>query len=172
MIRRENTLFVVFQNRKLSTIILAFCWFAGLLTGCFFADHAGNIHVSLMRRAVSSSVTIAGLVVVLLPFLFSALAVCLSKTWLFLPICFLKSFQFAYLGGLVNISFGNAGWLIRLLLLFTDGWVIPVLLWIWFRWIGAGGRQAVRQIAVCAVFCAVVWSIDYFVVSPFLGMLI
>ena len=172
MNHRESTPFVVFQNRKLSTIILAFCWFAGLLTGCFFADHAGNFHYSMMRRAVSGSVSIAGLVVVVLPFLFSAFAVYLSKTWLFLPFCFFEGFQFAYLAGLVSASFGEAAWLIRLLLFFTEGWVIPVLLWLWFRWIGEGGRQAIRQIAVCAVFCAVVWSIDYFVVSPFLGMLI
>lgn len=172
MIRREYTLFVLFQNRKLSTIILAFCWCAGLLTGCFFANHAGNIHFTMMRRAVSCPVSIAGLVVMLLPFLLSAFAVYFSKTWLFLPFCFFESFQFAYLAGLVSVSFGEAAWLIRLLLFFTEGWIIPVLLWIWFHWIGTGGKQAVRQIAVCAVFCTVIWSIDYFVVSPFLGMLI
>lgn len=172
MIRRENTLFVVFQNRKLSTIILAFCWFAGLLTGCFFADHAGNIHFSMMRRAVSGSVSIAGLVVVLLPFLFTAIAVYLSRTWLFLPFCFFRAFRFAYVAGLVSGSFGASGWLVRLLLLFTDGCQMPVLLWIWFRWIGNGGRKAVHQICVCAILSAVVWGIDYFVVSPFLGMLI
>lgn len=172
MIRREYTLSAVFRNRKVSTIILAFCWCAGLFTGCFFANHAGDVHFTMMRRAVSCPVSIAGLVVMLLPFLFSAFAVYLSKTWLFLPFCFFEGFQFAYLAGLVSASFGEAAWLIRLLLFFTEGWVIPVLLWLWFRWIGEGGRQAIRQIALCAVFCAVVWSIDYFVVSPFLGMLI
>ena len=172
MIRREGTLFVVFQNRKVSTIILAFCWCAGLLTGCFLANHAGNIHSSMMRRAVSCPVSIASLVVLLLPFLFSAFAVYLSKTWLFLPFCFLKAFQFAFVASLVSTAFGSFGWLIRLLLLFSDGCTIPVLLWIWFRWIGSGGRKAVQQIAVCAILGCVAWSVDYFVVSPFLGMLI
>lgn len=172
MIHRENTHFVVFQKRKLSTIILAFCWFAGLLTGCFFANHAGDIHFSMMRRAVCCPVSIAGLVVVLLPFLFSAFAVYLSKTWLFLPFCFLKAFQFAYLAGLVSASFGDAGWLIRLLLFFTDGCEIVLLLWVWLRWIGGGAKQAVREIAVCGFLCSMVWGVDYFVVSPFLGMLI
>ena len=171
MIRHENTPSVVVQNRKLGTILLAFCWFAGLLTGCFFADHAGDIHTSMMRRAVSCSVSISGLVVLLLPFLFSALAVYLSKTWLFLPFCFLKGFQFAYLAGLVSTAFGAAGWLVRLLLFFTDGWVIPILLWIWFRWIGRGGRKAIWQIAFCAGLCAVIWSVDYFAVAPYLGLL-
>lgn len=172
MNHRESTPFVVFQNRKLSTIILAFCWFAGLLTGCFFADHAGIFHYSMMRRAVSGSVSIAGLVVVVLPFLFSAFAVYLSKTWLFLPFCFLKAFQFAYIAGLVGVSFGSAGWLIRLLLFFTDGWEILLLLWIWLRWISGGARQAIREITFCGILCSVIWIIDYFVVSPFLGMLI
>ena len=172
MIRREYTLSAVFRNRKVSTIILAFCWCAGLFTGCFFANHAGDVHFTMMRRAVSCPVSIAGLVVMLLPFLFSAFAVYLSKTWLFLPFCFLKAFQFAYIAGLVGVSFGSAGWLIRLLLFFTDGWEILLLLWIWLRWIGGGARQAIREITFCGILCSVIWIIDYFVVSPFLGMLI
>ena len=126
----------------------------------------------MMRRAVSCPVSIVGLVVVLLPFLFSAFAVYLSKTWLFLPFCFLKAFQFAYVAGSVSMAFGSAGWLIRLLLLFSDGCTIPVLLWIWLRWIGRGGRKALQQIAACTILGAMVWAVDYFVVSPFLGMLI
>ena len=172
MVRRENTLFMVFQNRKLRTIILAFCWCAGLLTGCYFANCAGNTHYSMMRRAASCSVSIAGLVVVLLPFLFSAFAVYLSKTWLFLPLSFFKAFRFAYLAGIVSASYGSAGWLIRLLLFFTDGLEIAVLLWIWFRWIGEGTKQAIREITGGAILCVMVWIMDYFVVSPFLGKLI
>ena len=172
MIRRKNTPFVVFQNRKLGTIILAFCWCAGLLVGCFFANRAGNIHFSMMRRAICASVSISGLVVVLLPFLFSAVAVFVCGTWVFAPLCFLKAFRFAYLSGLVSASFGGAGWLIRLLLLFADGCIIPMLLWIWLRWFHGGSGKAIREIAICALFACIIWSIDYFVVSPFLGMLI
>ena len=171
MVRRENTLFMVFQNRKLRTIILAFCWCAGLLTGCYFANCAGNIHYSMMRRATSCSVSIAGLVVVLLPFLFSAFAVYWNRPSLMYIVCFLKAWSFTLAAyGILN-AFGSAGWLVRFLVQFSDILLLCPLCWFFLRHIRGNSAQWKRDLWICSAAAAAVCSIDYCVVSRFLVML-
>ena len=169
MIRREGTLFVVFQNRKVSTIILAFCWCAGLLTGCFLANHAGNIHSSMMRRAVSCPVSIASLVVLLLPFLFSAFAVYVSQYWLLVPIVFWKAMSFSRVACWITAAYGSAGWLMRFLLMFTDLFTLPLLVLFWLRYGGKGRRlTALSALAYCAAAVSI-GSVDFWIISPFLA---
>ena len=160
------------SQRKIRTVFLAFFWCMGLLTGAILAQYSGEIHFSLMRRAAACSVSIVGLFTVLLPFLFTAFAVVLSNCFLFYPIAFLKALTFSYHACVVSAAFGDAGWLVRYLFLFTDACTIPVLLWIWIR--GSGNRciGLLHGTGICVLIACAVGLIDFCIVSPFLAMLI
>lgn len=158
--------------RKIRTFYLAFCWILGLFSGAILAQHADEIQFSLMRRAAFCPVSIVGLFAVLLPFLITAFAVCVSNYWLFLPIAFSKAFLFSYNACIVSAAFGNAGWLVRYLLLFTDACTIPILLWLWIRGICGYRSRFVRIVGLCAILSVAVGFIDFCIVSPFLAMLV
>ena len=158
---------------KRAFFLLAFVWFLGLESGRFYAAQSNNTYLLLMRVAAMTRPSIIGLAVsVLLPFLITIGSVYFARPSIIYILAFLWAELFGYSSACLQLMFGSAGWLIRLLLFFTDGWAILLLLWIWLRWIGGGARQAIREITFCGILCSVVWIIDYFVVSPFLGMLI
>ncbi len=157
---------------KFSTIFLAFCWCTGLFLGCYLPQYLDHSYFSLMHKAVNRSVSIVGLFAVLVPFLISAIAVYFSQTWLIFPICFFKSFSFAFIAACVTIAFSSSGWLVRSLLLFTDILSAPVVLGYWLRLVKTPANKAFQDSAVCAAICAIFCSLDYFVVSPFLAGLI
>lgn len=160
-------------SRKSSLVVLAFSWFLGLLLGVIFSIAAGDSIVSLMRTAVSSHVSISGLLTaILLPFLLSAFAVFICEPWLLFVIAFLKAFAFSYLGLGVMVAYGSAGWLVWLLLMFSDCCSLPLLLWYWIRFI-SGRKSTVIPVTVVLFFLAVlIGSFDFCVVSPFLATLI
>lgn len=160
------------SQRKFRTVFLAFCWCMGLLLGAFLAQHAGEVHLSLMRRAVSCPVSIVGLFAVLLPFLFTAFAVVISNCWLYYPIAFFKAFLFSYHACVVSAAFGSAGWLVRYLFLFTDACTIPILLWLWILGTGNHNSGLLRRTVICTLLSVAVGMIDFCFVSPFLAMLI
>lgn len=160
------------SQRKIRTAFLAFFWCMGLLSGAILAQYADEIHFSLMRRAAACSVSIVGLVAVLLPFLFTAIAVNLSNCFVIFFLAFLKALLFSYHGCIISVAFGSAGWLVRYLLLFTDACTIPILLWLWIRCMDHQRVGLLRNIFICALASAAVGLIDFCVVSPFLVMLI
>ena len=159
--------------RKSSSAVLALFWFLGLVLGVFFSTAAGNTIATLMRTAVNSHVSISGLLTaILLPFLLSAFAVYIHEPWLLIPIAFAKAFVFSYVGLGVMTSYGSAGWLVRLLLMFGDCCSMPLLFWYWTRHI-SGQRKALLPVtAVVLVLAFVIGSFDFCVVSPFLASVI
>ena len=159
--------------RKGASVFLAFFWFFGLVAGVLTALSASDLLSASMRTAVFSRVSILGLAsAVFLPFLFSAFAVYIQCPFLLLPIAFAKAFLFSYLGLGVIEAFGSAGWLIRVLLMFSDIVLLPVLFWFWIRYISGDSRYGSRATAVCISVAALVGSIDYCVISPFMANLI
>lgn len=159
-------------NRYFGTIFLAFCWIAGLVCGCILSLQTEVIHFSLMREVASCSVSIVGLFAVLLPFLISAIAVYFSQVWLIFPISFLKAFSFAYVAASVSQAFGSSGWLIRLLLLFTDICTAPILFLLWLGCLNGFLNIRSAKWLFFAVICIAICGFDYFVISPFLYRLI
>jgi hypothetical protein len=153
-------------------MILAFCWCAGLLLGCFCAWQTGNVHSSLMRGAAERSVSIVGLAVVCLPFLLTVFTVLFRTPWLIYPLCFGKGFGFAFVAALCAGGFGSGGWLLRVLLLFTDGFSAPLLLFLWLSILRRPNRFEAKGFVISAVGLLVAGSIDYWLVAPFLARLI
>lgn len=161
-------------SRRIYRPLLAFLMLLGFLCGAFFTVDPLPASVSLMRTAASSRVSIVGLMtVLLLPFLISAFAVYTSSPFLLFPVCWLKAFFFSYSAGMISLAFGNAGWLVRWLLLFSSGLSLPLLIWFCMRQgDGTYREDLLRDFTVCAVLILLIGSLDFRVISPFLVKLI
>ena len=160
-------------SRKSCLSVLASSWFLGHVLGIVFSIAAGDSNVSLMRMALNSHVSISGLLTaILLPFLLSAFAVYLHESWLLIPIAFAKAFIFSYIGLGVMTVYGSAGWLVRLLLMFSDCCSLPVLFWYWIRLLSGQRKATIPATAVPVFLVILIGSFDYCIVSPFLTALI
>lgn len=158
--------------RRLYITSLAVTWFFGLLFGIYNAMHASDSLLRMMRGVFLSAVSIQGLLsVVLLPFLLSAFAVYIRQYWLMIPIIFTKALTFAFCACCIDRIFGSAGWLIRSLVIFSDGCMIPVLIWFWLRQSDHKPLQ-LNTLTAYALFAVSIGILDYCLVSPYLAMLI
>ena len=155
--------------RRRTAALLAFFWCFGLVTGAAFAASAHISSFPLMRTALMSCVSISGAVaVLLLPLLFSAFAVYISKIRLLIPIAFLKAFFFSYLGTAVMRSFPSSGWMLRFLLLFSDCLAAPLLILLWLRLSRSSPRTCAVSIPAAAIALSLIGCLDFYIVSPFL----
>ena len=163
-----------FFVRPVSSILISsFCWILGLLLGFFFTAHAGDSYLLLMRRAAFSQVSISGLAAaVLLPFLFAAFAASVSAPRLICAVCFGKAFFTASCASGILAAYGDAGWLVRSLLQFSDIVSLPLLCWFSMRHVAANRQGIRRDLMICLIPSVIAVMIDFVVVSPFLAMLI
>ena len=158
---------------KLKPCYLALAWIGGLLLGAMLSVSADKLLTSTMRAAVSGSMSISGLIaVVLLPLLLSAYAVYFSQPVLLISTVFLKAFLFAYTGIAVLISYPASGWLIQCLLMFSDALMVPFLWWVWLCATSGSRNPSLRRIVACTVWSALVGCVDITVIAPFLARLI
>ena len=157
--------------RKYRSVLLALCYLAGLFFGVFVFRSADERLELLMRGAFSGTVSIVGLLcVTILPFLFSAFAVFLSRPVLLFLVSFVQAFAFSFVSlGILRCS-GSAGWLTRWLLCFSGSVFAPVLYLYWQRHLTRpfSGLEAAGMLSVCLL----IGSIDYCLISPFLARLI
>ena len=157
---------------KSSPFFLAVVWCAGLILGVKFASAPSAASVSLMGQAPLCPASIVGLMgAALLPFLLTAFAVFLKQPWMILLIAFCKAVSFGYSGILTIMAFGSSGWLVRLLLMFTDICTVPVLCWLWLRHIPGNLQITSADLALGAAAVIGFGSLDYCLISPYLAML-
>ena len=150
--------------------LLALSWILGLISGCTLCLSADTTAFSLMRMAPGCPVSIVRLLAVtFLPFLFSGFAAFITQAWLLIPIAFLKSFTFSAASTAVMLSFGAAGWLICILLMFSSICTMPILILYWIRYSRKGYPLALwHKISFISLIFAVC-GIDFYVISPFLA---
>ena len=152
--------------------VLAFLWVVGFVCGCSCAACSDNL-VSLMRACCNAGVSIVGLFFVpFLPFLITAAAVyCSAPLFVFLTgLC--KSFLLGFCICAVYSGFSGGGWLVCLLLLFTDILTAPVLLWFQLRAVPGPGKN-IRKCGVLAVaWFAAVSAADHIWIAPLLREII
>lgn len=160
-------------SRRYIAVVLAFVWCSGLVLGSAAAYYADTSFLSMMRTAVSGRVSISGLFAVFLfPLLFSAFAVYISCYWLFVPIAFLKAFSFSFFGCCLARSFGIAGFMVRMLVMFSDCLLMPVLLWLWFSSCCRQKRSVILRHCIAVLFLICIGFIDLNFISPFLANLL
>ena len=158
---------LVVASRRSCKLILSFLWSFGLFSGVSVAACADN-PVSLMRACCDAGVSIVGLLTVpFLPFLISAFAVYCSA----LPVLYLTGFCKSFLLGFcvcaVSTGFPGGGWLMCLLLLFTDLLTVPGLFLFQFRCL-SGCKGILQQGLWTALWFVAVCIADYLWVVPLL----
>ena len=117
-----------FSRSQYSEFIFSFLWCCGLFFGALFSSECSNLFSFWMRTMDPSGVSIVWLFTALfLPFLFSAVAVYLHQSWLLFLLAFIKAFIFGLcLCGVASVC-GSAGWIICVLLFFSESSLFPVL---------------------------------------------
>lgn len=128
----------------------------------FFSRFSGEYSV-WMRGILAKPVSIVWLSLILLvPFLISRVAGSVSGALLF-PVCFCKAFAFSFVHYGLMVSFGDCGWLLRWLFLFSDCMMLPVLYFYWLRLL-ADRKTEVWRFSLVAALAG--W-VDYTAVAPF-----
>lgn len=159
--------------RKSCYILLACSWILGLGLGVLLFRYSGSGIVSLVGAAVIDRFSIVGLLSsLLLPFLFSALAVYISRPGLLYLICLAKAAAFGYLSCALFSAFPGCGWLVRLLFLFADQTGIILLFVYWQRHISGFRRFSMAGIGVYFAVILVAAGTDYCWIAPLLRKVI
>ena len=169
---RKKPIYARHDTRKGMSFLLACCWVCGLLCGVICSSISSPETFSLMRRIVSSPVSIVGLLnAVLIPFLLSALFSLLSIDWVVLCITFFQAFLFSFVSLGMLLSFGSGGWLLRFFLSFGNCAALPLLFWCWMRIVSAGVDHFVITLVLIFFLFVIAIILDYHVIAPFVCLI-
>ena len=169
--RFRKTIPVIMRDSDI--LILACILLLGYLIGTFLATETPVAYFSLMRSAVNSPVSIVGsLVSVFLPFLLAFAAVHYGKPALLFIILFCKATLFAHGSMCCYLAFGSGGWLVRLLLQFSDILMFPVLCRFTILYLGQPKPLRRRDTLISTDAAAFVVIVNFCFISPYLAMLI
>ena len=151
--------------------VLAILWGVGLLFGVWMCSHSPYVATAALYGVISTKPSMLSLLLVcILPVALSAIATCSMLFPVAYLLVFLSAVSHGFCGSAIHIAVGDAAWLLRPLLLFSGG-CTSVLVW-WLLLQGCVGSRLKKRI--CLAFClsCVVYIIDLFLVSPFVGDLI
>lgn len=154
--------------RRHCTVVLLSFWILGSISGIILAVSLNADIRLLVYNAVSQPLLPADLLLVLFPFLIGTLAVYSSETWMLPVLGFLKVFAFSFVSCTISMVFGDSGWLIRFLLLFSDIFLVPACCVFCLRYFTGNHGLIRREWFIWFLIALIVGCIDFFVVSPFL----
>lgn len=168
--------FISFNLDRKYTCKVAFVlsWILGLVFGILLFHCQLDSVSALMRAACNIRVSIVGLMTVLaLPFLAIVSCLYLSVPVLVLPILFLKAVSYSFCCAAIGQAFGDAAWLVRLLLLFSDN-ACTALLFLFSVRHGSGSNRYIfkREVLLFSVVLILTGTVDYLWVSPLLTKLL
>lgn len=158
-------------RRRVSTLLVGFSWIAGLLAGLTLSVQSAEAAGMFSRVAILHPQLIHLCIVRLIPFLLLAFCSVFSLSYISFAIVFSKALLYSYCATGIALLFTSAGWLIGLLLLFSDFIAIVLLLWFSVRNIATKGSSLKIDFLLCAVIILVACCIEHKVVSPYLIML-
>ena len=161
------------NSRKYYMILLAFIWFIGLCCGIVLYNLMQISSFPMMRGVERYSVSIVSLLSVsLLPFLFSLLFVYIGSFPLLVLLCYIKGCLFSFVSLGIWFAYGEAGWLIRLLVMFSDLGCLTPLWWCWIHCTELDPKAAFPPICRALIIAAGIVSFDFYCVSPILARLL
>lgn len=150
-------------------ISLILCWCCGMFLGCSLYE---PLPLSMMRSAVCTPVSIVGVFVcVFLPLLCTYFSFISERPIIILIVCMLKATAYGYSANLIHVCFSTAGWLVRLLFLFSDSCLMVLLLFLWIYHFSGNYKGAVYRLYLCGLLSTVVVASDVYVIHPFLERL-
>ena len=157
----------LFHDRRVRHIII-FCF------ACLFGYVFGAWYIT--RYSISSKVLllefpqmsiVTGVMISALPFIVFYICFRYRADHLIFPLAFIRMFLFMYCFGAITIAYADAGWLVRLLILFSDCITVPLLIWYTITKLIHTHRKRDRHFKTCLVVIIVVRCIDCYVISPF-----
>lgn len=153
-------------SRRNSIPVLAFTWVLSILLGIVLSRMNCDVISSLMYNAAFGDMSLYGILSAsCLPLIFSFFAVnCFGARFL-IPIAGLYGFFQGFFGWGIMDAFGHSGWLVRLLLVFSNVLMMPLL---WFFWVRSLARERVDYFGLFLLTGLLVGWIDFSFVSPFL----
>ena len=166
-----HTFFGIRNTLRIKVLSIAVAWTCGLLLGAYFIRQTALF--SVMCSARFCRISIVGLLLSLaLPILLSCILLRFLRFHFILPLVMLKACSFfsSYAG--LMIAYGNAGWLVSSMLLFSDFFLVVILLLLWFNAAVGKRFKPFFCFIVYGVLPMVVGCFDYFVVSPYVAMLL
>lgn len=154
-------------------VYLGAAWILGLLLGVYSGCRWDESLVPLMHGCLYDTVSIVCVFCLLcLPFMISLLASFWNVRWLIYLIAFGKAFLFSFVSLGVFFSFGAAGWLVQLLLMFSEVCSLPVLYWFWMYCLDhRQGPSPLEIFSLLSLFFLIA-SLNCSYVMPFLASLI
>ncbi len=152
------------------SVLFGLVWLSGLCFGGWIANQVSEHYLLLMRRAATAPVSIIGLLAGAgIPLLCVYFSVIISRPWLIYPVCFFKACSFSLTGFAIRTAFGSAGWLVRLLLQFTDGGALLLLCWFALRHLDGSTNKLKADALLCGACIGCLGWFDYCYVSLLLA---
>lgn len=161
------------SDRRACVAVLAGLWIIGFLYGVHSVHTEGEAFVCAMHSAAACRMSIIfpfGALV--LPFVYTAFSLYISRPMLIYPLCVLKAVLYGAASYALVFAFGRASWLVSAFLLFSDHLSIFIL---WLIWIPAlTGRNSFswRKSLIEVSFVIAAGILDYLFISPYLVFLI
>ena len=155
----------------LCRLLLLTGWILGIILG-YILSRKNPADFSLMRMLIQSHMSIVGgLVVAFLPLVASAVIVWFFHKSYLIALAFVKGFCFSFTACAVVMAFGDIGYLARWFYLFSDSILAFVYLNLWLECFSVD-FVADREFLKATLFCSICFSIDIFMISPCLSVLL
>lgn len=160
------------QSHLLFRVLFFGLWVIGLVFGFFIAMSLSSDNLSLIRSVKYSGVSILGfLISLLLPLLISMVAAWLRLPHVILPLAFLKAFSYSFSATGIALAFGEAGWLIYRLYLFSDSCMCVVFIWFCDRIISQFTVNWKKDAFLSFIASGFIFFADLSLVTPLLELL-
>lgn len=159
---------------RLKSPLFIFCsiWSLGVISGVYIFCTTPLTALSLIRSSVIMPISFIGLIFAqTIPLLITYLACLLSKPLLIYPVAFMKAFSYGLCTFGIAVTFGDAGWLVRLLILFPDFCIVCVLIWFWIRRLTNSEVSFGNDLIVSLLAIFIICIIYFFSVLPILSHL-
>ena len=151
--------------------VLVLLWLGGLLTGILLCSVCADNLAELSRSAMIVSPSPFWLLFVcILPIAVTVVSVATPLYMLCYPLVFLFALFHGFSGILISAGVPGGTWLLRPMVLFSSCCTAILMWWLLLRGKNSNGHKRDIRL-VCIVFC-LVFFIDLFILSPFLGDLL
>jgi hypothetical protein len=172
MIAKALGIFSSLVKRKLRMLFVLF-FLLGIVFGTYLCGIADYSLSSWVYTAGMPRISFWGLCVVLLiPLFVSFAAFYFDVPILILPIAFFKAFIFGFCSSIIVFAYGDAGWLVRFLLLFSDSAMLIVLCWYWLTHLNGERFRLKQDTFLCLCIALAIGIMDYMYISPFTASLL
>jgi hypothetical protein len=133
--------------------------------------HADDVTAFFQSVKFSRTSFLTLVIIIYLPIVLSYIIQKHFGFYFLIPLVIAKAFSygFCFLG--IAFTYADSGWLVRLLLLFSDTAGVLCLLLMWFSYVGESEDKRKRITLLCILCVLPVVLLDFFCISKYLGML-